>query len=285
MISNPFWAQIPLFESGISYVMGVMPQDLGDPSESPETFAATQQIRNWGMQKNRPILNAWNSSLQRLLDNTVQLIPQVYNSTRVITFFDEEWMDDLVTKGINVPQYVDGEWKTLNSLRDLRASYRIVWDSFIPTTNREQLVATFGELFKNSGGQLVFFEEMLKYMDIPNRKKIAEKMGLVRQLQAQVQQLSEENRDLTITTQRAQREEVNAKQSAMLANFRAKYDIDFMKDKTKRAELTDAFKNDLETLLAQIRADLEKEIGIREAEHDAKLDIIEVKKEYSDGKE
>jgi hypothetical protein len=282
-MTNPFWVQIPLFESGISYVLGVMPQDLGDPSESPETFAATQQIRNWGMQKNRPVLNSWNTSLQRLIDNTVQLIPQVYNGSRVISFFDDEWEDDLQTMGINVPQYIEGKWQMLNGIRDMRASYRIVWDSFIPKTNREQMVATFGELFKNSGGSMLFFEEMLKYMDVPNRKKIAEKFGLVKQLQQQLAGMQEEMRGLQIDLDRAQREEVNAKQQAELANFRSKHAIDFIKDKEKRKEITAEFRMELEKILDEMRNDLEKKIAVRDAEHDAKLDIIEAKKEAQDG--
>ena len=282
-LASPFYAQVPMLERGIFDVIGVQPQEIGSMENAPETFKATALITESGKMKLRPTLNSFNASDQRLFDNVVQMIPQYYTEQRTISFFDEEWDENIQQAEINVPEYLGGKWQTVSksiidgeqitsgAVGDLCGRFRIIKDSFVPT-ERQNIQNMLLEALKLTGGNLVIFSEIIKLSDLPNRKSLAQKLDVVQQLQGKAEQLEKALRDQEITTQRAQREEVNAKQGTVLAEFKAKQMMEYIKTRSKNSEELTEFAATLDMKMTEYTAKLENDLK----EHQLAMEKIEI---------
>lgn len=127
------------FSQAMEFQLSTFAFRTGDPKSAPDTYGATLQLGQWANDVLRIPLGRLEIAVERLFNTLLEWMPHYYTFAKS---FELIGLDDNPTmREINMPYFdeVSGAWKTLNSLDNIRANYRIRLGSTAPSQSTYQL--------------------------------------------------------------------------------------------------------------------------------------------------
>lgn len=165
------------------YITGIYGVMTGNPSDSPNTFGATQSLQNFGSQRIKLYSRSLETSLENLAYVVVSYLQAYTPRDKVMKYFDEDGNGQEIT--------------IMENSEDMNFKVRVEIVNSLPTT-RQMMAQTLGYIAQTAGNpQLtsLLTEEMLKVADVPEAKEIAKKMDIMQQMQQQLQQMEQSLQD------------------------------------------------------------------------------------------
>lgn len=220
-LSNQVFASLQETEMKMKQIIGVYDLMAGDSSSAPTTYYATMAIEEFGQRRMRSKRDAIEHGLNLLGQVLLELAQDTYGEQKIVRLFDPNFETVAKTITLNEPVY-DELTRTVtdrvNDLSTIKCDVRVVSGSTLPT-NRWARFEQMKELY-NLG--LVDQTAVLKEADIPNRDSIIERMGIMQQLQQQLQQAHEEIKQLKGDLQTRERESFHSRARAELEKFKSR---------------------------------------------------------------
>lgn len=162
------------------YIVGLFSLTQGNPEAAPQTLGGTNTYANFGTQRFKLHGRYMETSLQDLSYNVIRFIQLYSPREKVLMYFDEDGNQQ--------------EIKLLDNMEDMRFKVRTNISANLPTTRQmfAHLLSLLATQTGNPGMADLLTEEALKIMDLPESNRLVQRMDTVKNLQAQVGQLSEQ---------------------------------------------------------------------------------------------
>lgn len=164
----------------IEYVTGVHGALMGDPSSMPNTASATSSMQNLGTQRIKLYARNIEPSLELLAATTVEYIQQYAPKEKQLLYLDDKLKEQAVV--------------LIQSKEDVKFRVRVDVVNDLPTV-RQQMATMLGVIAGQTGSPYVadaLVKQMIKMLDLPEFTSLVEDMDMMKQLQAQNEQLTEQ---------------------------------------------------------------------------------------------
>lgn len=189
------------------YIVGLFSLTQGNPESAPQTLGGTNTYANFGTQRFKLHGRYLETALQDLSYNIIRFTQLYSPREKVLEYFDEDGNQQ--------------EIKIMEDAQDVRFKVRASISANLPTTRQmfAHLLSLLATQTGNPGMADLLTEEALKVMDLPESSKLIEKMDTVKNLQQQVNSLSEQLDALTKENKMVKNQLTNAEigQKRMLA--------------------------------------------------------------------
>jgi len=216
------------FLSLIEYVTGLYGVMQGNPEDAPSTYSATNSMQNFGSQRIKQYSRSLEHCLEDLAYVVVSFLQQYAPKDKILKYFnDEDEPTDVVL---------------MSDTRDLTFKVRVSIASSLPTSS-QAAAQMLGNIAQTSGDPLVaslLTQFSLELIDLPQGKKWAKQLDVMKRMQEQIAQLEEQVQQ-TEAQNRALENNITQKETAHkidLAAEKAKGEI-----KTKQAEIETGMDN------------------------------------------
>lgn len=235
-LSGQVFEQLRGTEMKMKQIVGVYDLMTGDAQAAPSTYYATMAIEEFGqrrMQAKRDVIEQGLTILGKII---FELAQATYGPEKVIRIFEPNNPERATNIQLNQPVYdVFGQRLTdrMNDISTIECDVRIISGSTLPA-NRWARFEQAKELY-NLG--LVDQVAVLKEADFPDKDHIIERMGIMQQLQQQLQQAQEEIKKLQGDMQTRERELFHARQRTELEKFKSTLKDDEVKTQRKNDQI------------------------------------------------
>jgi hypothetical protein len=128
-----WFSLVQYFAQAMEFQLSTYSLRTGDPSKAPETLGATLQLGQWANELLRIPLGRLEIAIERLFNCLLEWMPYYYTTQKGFEIVGVD--GNPVRREINVPVYseVEQAWKTMYSLKDIQANYRIRLGSTTPS--------------------------------------------------------------------------------------------------------------------------------------------------------
>ena len=231
------FSHFQLLISMVERELGVYAIQQGDPSQAPETYRGTLSIEEYGQRRIKSKLDDVEGALTQLGKVVLGLIPYVYSEERTIRILQANNM----MKETVLNQAVMNEFgQVLERVNDVSVGQydvQVVSGSILPT-NRYALLEYYMQLYQMG---IIDQVEILKKTDVADADGVMERVGIVRNLQGQLQQAQEEIKRLQGDLQTADREAIQARKRVEGEKFGSQ--LDKIKNKAQAATIINEQRN------------------------------------------
>jgi len=231
------FSHFQLLISMVERELGVYAIQQGDPSQAPETYRGTLSIEEYGQRRIKSKLDDVEGALTQLGKVVLGLIPYVYSEERTIRILQANNM----MKETVLNQAVMNEFgQVLERVNDVSVGQydvQVVSGSILPT-NRYALLEYYMQLYQMG---IIDQVEILKKTDVADADGVMERVGIVRNLQGQLQQAQEEIKRLQGDLQTADREAIQARKRVEVEKFGSQ--LDKIKNKAQAATIINEQRN------------------------------------------
>ena len=202
----------------ISEILGIYALMQGDSSQAPATYKGTVALDEYGQRRLKSKKDDIEGTLNQLAKVAVQMIQMVYTEPRVIRLLKPNNIQQSVK--LNYPIYDDVTQVIKGKLNDVtvgKYDLIVVSGSMLPSNRWAQL-----EYYQNLYHEGIIDQvEVLKKTEVADTEGVLERFGYIRQLEQQVEQLTEENKKISGDLQTAQRESVADRKRVEVVKFGA----------------------------------------------------------------
>ena len=231
------FSHFQLLISMVERELGVYAIQQGDPSQAPDTYRGTLSIEEYGQRRIKSKLDDVEGALTQLGKVVLGLIPYVYSEERTIRILQANNM----MKETVLNQAVMNEFgQVLERVNDVSVGQydvQVVSGSILPT-NRYALLEYYMQLYQMG---IIDQVEILKKTDVADADGVMERVGIVRNLQGQLQQAQEEIKRLQGDLQTADREAIQARKRVEVEKFGSQ--LDKIKNKAQAATIINEQRN------------------------------------------
>ena len=231
------FSHFQLLISMVERGLGVYAIQQGDPSQAPETYRGTLSIEEYGQRRIKSKLDDVEGALTQLGKVVLGLIPYVYSEERTIRILQANNM----MKETVLNQAVMNEFgQVLERVNDVSVGQydvQVVSGSILPT-NRYALLEYYMQLYQMG---IIDQVEILKKTDVADADGVMERVGIIRNLQGQLQQAQEEIKRLQGDLQTADREAIQARKRVEVEKFGSQ--LDKIKNKAQAATIINEQRN------------------------------------------
>jgi hypothetical protein len=204
-------------KSQIEQELGIFSFMGGDSQNAPETYKGTLALDEFGQRRVRSKLDDIEGALNQLGKVCVQLMPYVYTEEKVVRLVQP---NNTVVESVANQLTYDDLGRITGRINDVSlGTYDIVVvsGSTLPS-NRWALAEYYQQLYTNG---LIDQVEALKKTELVDAEGVLQRASYIKQLEAMVTQLQEENKNLKGDLQTAERAEVNSRKRVEVAKFQA----------------------------------------------------------------
>lgn len=204
--------------------LGIFAMMQGSPSDAPNTYKGTVALDEYGQRRIRSKKDDIEEFLNQLGRVFVSLVPYYYDDTRVINVVSPNDKPMTVTltaasKYSNV--YDDNEYR-IQDITVGKYDLQVVSGSTLPS-NRWMLLGEYREMYKEG---LVDQQAVLKKAEFPDSDEIIERMDIIKNLSAQLEQAQEQIKGLQGDMQTREREIFHTKQEAEITKMKANIKVE-----------------------------------------------------------
>jgi len=218
-LASAFFQIVQEGKSDMEYLAGIYSSMMGDSSQAGETYRGMLALDEYGTRRIKQWMSTSIEPALRQLGNLVlQFSQATYTAYKRFRLIQPSGINEQTEQEINIPIYNDmGEaiGKSMD-VEALKYDVRVVQGSTLPV-NRWAYLEELKQLM-----QLGVVDDIavLAETDIKNKENIVKRKSLYAQLQGQIQQLSEANKDQEGTIETLERQLVQAgiKQKVMQAD-------------------------------------------------------------------
>ena len=228
-LPNELYTNEQTAKSDIDHQLGLYEMMMGNTQAAPQTYKATISLDEFGQRKIKSKLADIEAGLTRVAQVAIPLMQQLYTTRKVFRVVQPN--NSLSEQVIN-QKLVDDKTGEIEVFNDITTGlYDVVYvaGSTLPT-NRYAELEFYMDAYQKG---LIDRQEVLKKTEVFDMEGVLERIDIIRQLQGQVQQLSEANKKLKGDLQTRDREAVNLRKKVEVEKFKA--DLDGVKEKTKAA--------------------------------------------------
>lgn len=226
---------ITMLTSLAEYITGIFGVMQGNQQGAPETASGMNSLQNFGTQRVKLYGRYIENSLQQLALVTIQFMQAYSPKDKILQYFDDQ----------NNPQ----EITLLEGGEDLKFKVRVNIANNLPTSRQmaAQLIATISGQTSNPHVADLLTQYSLKIMDIPEAEKMLQDMDVVKNLEAQLQQLSEQLKEQESRNKALENQNIQQSMSSHIEM--AKQDVNHQADLAvaeqgesgEQQEITDAY--------------------------------------------
>jgi hypothetical protein len=232
-------------------IAGIFSLQQGDSSAAPQTYNATLALDEFGMRRIKGKLDIMYTSLERLGRIMMDYAQHVYTEEKVMrllmpngerrTIEINSWKVDEITQ----------EAQKINNITRGRYDIVVISGSTLPN-NRWAMLQQYIELHQMG---LIDDIAVIRQTELPDGEEILERNSMYRQMQQQIEGMTEKIKELEGDLQTADRKSVNALQRVEVEKF--KTDIAGVKSDFRKAE---------QIYESTLNSELEKQKAILNAE-------------------
>ena len=208
-LSSAFFQIVQEGKSDMEYLAGIYSSMMGDSSQAGETYRGMLALDEYGTRRIKQWMNtSIEPALRQLGKIVLQFSQATYTAYKRFRLIQASGVSEQAEQEINIPIYNDmGEaiGKSMD-IETLKYDVRVVQGSTLPV-NRWAYLEELKQLM-----QLGVVDDIavLAETDIKNKESIVKRKSLYSQLQSQIQQLSEANKDAEGTIETLERQLVQA---------------------------------------------------------------------------
>jgi hypothetical protein len=208
-LSSAFFQIVQEGKSDMEYLAGIYSSMMGDSSQAGETYRGMLALDEYGTRRIKQWMNtSIEPALRQLGKLVLQFSQATYTAYKRFRLIQASGVSEQSEQEINIPIYNDmGEaiGKSMD-IEALKYDVRVVQGSTLPV-NRWAYLEELKQLM-----QLGIVDDIavLAETDIKNKESIVKRKSLYSQLQGQIQQLSEANKDAEGTIETLERQLVQA---------------------------------------------------------------------------
>ena len=218
-LSNAFFGIVQEGKGDMEYLAGIYGAMQGDTSAQHDTYRGMLAMDEYGTRRVKQWMKSFiEPGLKQLGKTVMQFSQSLYTAHKVFRIVQPSALQEDRQVEFNVPMFNDygeiiGKFKDFNIAQ---FDVRVIAGSTLPV-NRWAYLDELKELMKMG---VVDDLAVLAETDIRNKDKIAQRKSLYSQLQGQIEQLSEANKDAEGTIETLERQLVQAgiKQKVMQAD-------------------------------------------------------------------
>ena len=208
-LSSAFFQIVQQGKSDMEYLAGIYSSMMGDSAQAGETYRGMLALDEYGTRRIKQWMNtSIEPALKQLGKLVLQFSQATYTAYKRFRLIQASGISEEKQQEINIPIYNDmGEaiGKSMD-IESLKYDVRVVQGSTLPV-NRWAYLEELKQLM-----QLGVVDDIavLAETDIKNKENIVKRKSLYSQLQGQIQQLSEANKDKEGTIETLERQLVQA---------------------------------------------------------------------------
>ena len=235
----------------IERILGIYTFMQGDVGGAPQTFKGTIAMDEFGQRRINSKKDDIEASLNQLARSVVGLIQFVYQSEKTIRLIQPNNKPLEVKINQNIYDDVSGQLiEKINDITVGKYDIIVVSGSTLPS-NRWARFEYYMELYKSG---LIDQTEVLKQTDVADMEGVLERAGQMQKLQGQVQQQTEQIKQLKGDLQTAQRESIHDRKRVEVKEFEKK----LAKAEAKAEMATQLYKERASDELKKLREEVKK---------------------------
>jgi hypothetical protein len=217
---NALFSQVQMYVQMIERQFGIYSIMQGDASVAPQTFKGTIAMDEFGQRRIKSKKDDMESSINQLGKVMLDFARSVYREEKIIRIVEPN--NAITEVSMNSIKYdeLGREIAKFNDISQGQYDVIVVSGSTLPS-NRYAQMEYYMEMYKNG---LIDQVEVLKKSEMVDAEGVLERIGYIRQLESQMQQLQEEVKKLRGDLQTAEREEVHAKKRLEVEKFASSLD-------------------------------------------------------------
>lgn len=207
--------------------LGIFALMQGSPTDAPNTYKGTVALDEYGQRRIKSKKDDIEEFLNRIGAIVIDFVQFYYTESRIINLVspnDKPMSISLRNDSVVDDLYIGNEYR-INDLMVGRFDLVVVSGSTLPS-NRFALLEMYADLYKMG---LVDQETVLQKTEVANVEQVMERIGMIRNLQAQLQQAQEEIKKLSGDMQTKDRELMHAKQDRDMTIFKKNLETEEMK--------------------------------------------------------
>ena len=235
----------------IERILGIYTFMQGDVGGAPQTFKGTIAMDEFGQRRINSKKDDIESSLNQLARSVVGLIQFVYQSEKTVRLIQPN--NKPVEVKINQNIYDDVSGQLIEKINDItvgKYDIIVVSGSTLPS-NRWARFEYYMELYKSG---LIDQTEVLKQTDVADMEGVLERAGQMQKLMQQVQQQTDQIKQLKGDLQTAQRESIHDRKRVEVKEFEKK----LAKAEAKAEMATQLYKERASDELKKLREEVKK---------------------------
>ena len=216
-------------KSDIDHQLGLYEMMMGNTKAAPQTYKATISLDEFGQRKIKSKLADIEAGLTRVAQIAIPMMQQLYTTRKVFRVIQPN--NSLSEQVIN-HKLVDDKTGEIEVVNDITTGlYDVVYvsGSTLPT-NRYAELEFYMDAYQKG---LIDRQEVLKKTEVFDMEGVLERIDIIRQLQQQVKQLADQNKQLKGDLQTRDREAVNLRKKVEVEKFKS--DMDGVSNKAKAA--------------------------------------------------
>lgn len=216
----------------IQEILGIYPFMQGDNNNAPDTYKGTVALDEFANRRIKSRKDDIEAMLNQLGKIAVEFIQMFYTDYKVFRLLRPNNIER--STAINVPIYDDVTKEYKGKINDVTIGQYdiiVVSGSMLPS-NRWSMLEYYQNLYKEG---IIDQVEVLKKTEVADMEGVLERFGHIQQMQQQLQQLSEENKNLKGDMQTLQRQNVNLLQKNEVVNFQ--HQVGVQSDKVKQSQI------------------------------------------------
>ena len=235
----------------IERILGIYTFMQGDVGGAPQTFKGTIAMDEFGQRRINSKKDDIEASLNQLARSVVGLIQFVYQSEKTIRLIQPNNKPLEVKINQNIYDDVSGQLiEKINDITVGKYDIIVVSGSTLPS-NRWARFEYYMELYKSG---LIDQTEVLKQTDVADMEGVLERAGQMQKLMQQVQQQTEQIKQLKGDLQTAQRESIHDRKRVEVKEFEKK----LTKAEAKAEMATQLYKERASDELKKLREEVKK---------------------------
>ena len=216
-------------KADIDHTLGLYEMMMGNSQAAPQTYKATISIDEFGQRKMKSKLADIEAGLVRVGQIAIPLMQQLYSERKVFRVIQP---NNSINEYVINKKLIDdksGEIKIINDISVGLYDVIVVAGSTLPS-NRYAELEFYMDAYQKG---LIDQQEVLKKTEVFDMEGVLQRTDMIAQLEAQLNQASEEIKRLKGDLQTRDREAVNLKKKVEVEKFKG--DLDQVSNKAKAA--------------------------------------------------
>jgi len=206
-------------KTSIYHILGIHPLQHGDPSAAPSTYKGTVAIDEYAQRRIKSKLDDIDAVLNQMGKVIVKLIQQTYTDEKVVRIMKPDGRETEQT--INGPIYDDFTNEVIGRMNDVTiGNYDliVVSGSTLPS-NRWARFDYYMTLYEKG---IIDQQEVLEQTEVADTEGVLKRIGMIEQMQGQLEAQEEEIKTLKGDLQTAQRESTSDRKRVEVEKFKTK---------------------------------------------------------------
>lgn len=215
----------------LSYETSSAPFHQGSSEGMPPTLGQTLTLQEESTKRMSPVIQQVDMSIQRMYEVMLQLIPNVYDSYRLLTIIDSDSLSPKSVE-INAPQLDEktGEvLEVLNDIRKFRARVVVRTGSSVEPP-RAAYLALFSQLVQQFP---MLARYMFQYMNLPNSQQIQDELDENAQLKQAIETYEKQMKELQQLIGQLAESVTDEKEKVKLQKIQSKLDALYVREEAQ----------------------------------------------------